>query len=390
MTATGTPPASVDRSGHAAARWRIVAVFCLHAIVGAMLYIRIPDLQLQAGIGDAELGRILMGAPTGALATFLFASRLIDGIGTRRVILASFLLTVASAALMTASGNGFVMFAVLLLNGGATSLSNIAINVEADRVEVATGGRIMNRCHGAWSTTFFVFSLAAGFIRSLGILPVVHLWALVPIYAFAALIVVVPMRECPARTFGARQQRLTIAWPTLAVFALVAYSLGSQLLEGAARVWATIFLRDAFEVPPIVESSALPALVLTMAMGRLMADRWIEAHGPRRIAGITSVIALVGFSVVVVAPSAYVALVGFALTGVGIGVVYPLMISAAARLGDRSAAENVAATTLLVQLLTLVAPMLIGEIAQGFGVRTAFAAILPFLLLATVMSRVLR
>ncbi|MDR3495477.1 MAG: MFS transporter [Ancalomicrobiaceae bacterium] len=388
MSAPVMPSVFADLSP-SAARWRIVAVFCLHAVVGAMLNIRIPDLQLQSGIDDGELGLVLMGAPAGALATFVFASRLIDGVGTRRVILACFLLMVLSAALLTASGNSLMMFGVLFINGGAMSLSNIAINVEADRVEATTGSRIMNRCHGAWSTTFFVFSLLAGIVRSFDVSPAVHLWTLVPIYAIAALAVVAPMSECPARAFGAPSRRLRFAWPTLAVVSLVGYSLGSQLLEGAARVWATIFLRDAFQVPAIVESFALPALVLAMAVGRLMADHWIDRHGPRRIAGVTSGVALAGLSVVVFANSAYLAIAGFALTGLGIGVVYPLMISAAARLGDRSAAENVAATTLVVQLLTLMAPMLVGQIAQGFGVRAAFGAILPFLVLAWVMSRVL-
>ena len=99
-----------------------------------------------------------------------------------------------------------------------------------------------------------------------------------------------------------------------------------------------------------------------------------------------STVAIGGLVLVVVSPSYLVALLGFGLVGLGICVLYPLMLSAAARLGDRPASQNVAATTLVVQLVNLGAPGLIGAVAQGFGVRVAFAIMLPLLLLTWLMA----
>ena len=62
------------------------------------------------------------------------------------------------------------------------------------------------------------------------------------------------------------------------------------------------------------------------------------------------------------------------------------MLSAAARLGDRPASQNVAATTLIFQLVNLGAPVLIGTMAQGFGIRMAFAMLLPLLVLTWAMA----
>ena len=371
-----------------AARWRLLAIFAAQGVVTAMLFMRIPDLQLRAGLSDAELGIVLMGGPIGAMATFALATRLIERFGTRKVVLFAYPLMALSAALLVFPTAPITLFALLLVFGASNSASNIAINVEADRVEAGTGTRIMNRCHGMWSVVFFVSSLLAGIIRGAHIDPALHLWILFPLFSAASLALTWRMTEFPRRTTGTRARKFAL--PTLAVIALVAFGLGAELLEGASRVWATIYIRDVFDVPALVESAALPALVLAMAAIRLVADRIVDRHGPRRIAGLALGIAIAGLAVVVCAGNAYLAIAGFAIAGIGASVVYPLMVSAAARLGDRPASENVAALTLVVQMVMLISPAIIGAVAEGFGIRAAFGMLLPMLILGLAMSRTLK
>ena len=280
---------------------------------------------------------------------------------------------------------GLAMFAFLAVVGASASLANIAINVEADRVEVATGRRVMNTCQGVWRVMLFLACTVAGLARGAGMDPVLHLWLLAPTYILATLVLALPMSECPPRPFGWAPRRRFVC-PTLAVMSLVAFVLGADLLDGAARIWATIYLRDAFDVSALVESMALPALFLAMAGGRLAADPWIDRLGPARVGQAALTVALVGLLVLVAAPLAWVAILGFALVGLGVSVIYPLMISGAARLGDRPAAENVAATTLLFQLIMLAAPVLIGTAAEAMGLRMTFGLLLPLLVLGWVMA----
>jgi MFS family permease len=89
---------------------------------------------------------------------------------------------------------------------------------------------------------------------------------------------------------------------------------------------------------------------------------------------------------VVLAPNAWVGIFAFALVGVGICVLYPLMLSAAARLSDRPASQNVSSVTMVFQLVNLGAPVLIGAVAEGFGVRMAFALLIPLLVLTFVTA----
>ena len=367
------------------ARWRIVALFFVHALAVGAIHTRIPDIQLQVGLSAAQLGLVLMGQPLGALGTFLFSSRIIERFGPRRVILVLMPLMTISAALITVLLHPVAMFALLALNGIGFSLTNIAINVEADRIEAATDMRIMNRCHGAWSVGFLLTSLLGAGLRGLDIAPAVHMWALVPLVALLVWLVVVPMPVVPARAHGGADKR-RLAWPTWATLGLIAFGLGAGVTEGASRTWSIIYLRDSFEVAAWVESMALPALLVTMALGRLLADRWIDRFGPVRVARVLASLAIAGLVLLMSAPNAWTALAGFGLVGLGICVLYPLMLSAAARLGDRPASENVAATTLIFQLVNLGAPALIGATAEGLGIRTAFALLLPLLVLTWVMA----
>ena len=365
--------------------WRVIALFFVHALAAGAIHTRIPDVQLQMGLSEAQLGLVLMGQPLGALSMFLFSSRIIEKFGPRKIILALLPLMTVSAALITVWLNPVAMFCLMAINGIGFSVTNIAINVEADRVEATSGDRVMNTCHGAWSVGFLLTSLLGALLRGLDVAPAIHLWALSPVLIGLLMLVLLPMPSADARAFSGKLKK-GLAWPTLATLGLVAFGLGAGLLEGASRAWSIIFLRDTFDTPTWIESMALPALLVTMAAGRLVADPWIERFGPVRMARVLATVAIGGLVLVVVSPSYLIALLGFGLVGLGICVLYPLMLSAAARLGDRPASQNVAATTLVVQLVNLGAPGLIGAVAQGFGVRTAFAMMLPLLALTWLMA----
>lgn len=367
-------------------RWRIIALFFVHALAIGAIHTRIPDIQLQIGLSEAQLGLVLMGQPLGALSMFLFSSRIIERFGPRKIILVLLPLVMVSAALVTVWLNPIAMFFLLAINGVGFSITNIAINVEADRIEAASDSRIMNTCHGVWSIGFLTTSLLGAALRGFAVAPALHMWLLLPLVIVLLLAVVVPMPVTPPRPHAGNGNMRKLAWPTLATMGLVAFGLGAGLTEGAARAWSIIYLRDNFEVAAWIESLALPALLATMALGRLAADRFIDRFGPVRVARVLASIAISGMVLLVLSPNAAAALAGFGLVGIGICVLYPLMLSAAARLGDRPASQNVAATTLIFQLVNLGAPLLIGATAQGLGIRMAFAMLLPLLVLTWAMA----
>src|SRR5690606_29148945 len=110
-------------------------------------------------------------------------------LGLPAMVLGTFLMALApSAAALFAAIAGFsAVFAV----------TNVAMNVEADRVEAATGKRLMNTCHGLWSIGQLGVFLLGVVARGLDVSPAVHFGALVPLVVAAALVFILPMRVAP-------------------------------------------------------------------------------------------------------------------------------------------------------------------------------------------------
>lgn len=367
----------------------IVIVFFLHALAQGGMFSRIPDMQLALGLNEAELGLALLGQPAGAIVSFLFASLVVERLGTRVIILATVpllglvLIGIALAPSLPLMWLGFAVF------GTVFAFSNVSINVEADRVEAAGGRRLMNTCHGIWSIGLLVASLIGTAMRGANIAPALH-FAIVLVPVLVGMVLFAwPMRAAPARPHGAPAKGFGIALPTSMTLLLLGYAIAASLLEGGLRNWSVIFMRDSFTAPDWVDTLTLPAFMTAQSIGRLLADRAVTRWGPVPLARGLTVTALAGLLLVVFSPNLIVALVGFTLIGFGVCVSFPLSTSAAARLGDRPASENVAALTMSQQTLLLFAPALMGWIATVASIRITFAVLLPPLLLAWYLAKYL-
>ena len=129
--------------------------------------------------------------------------------------------------------------------------------------------------------------------------------------------------------------------------------------------------------------------VAATVAGRLVAVGLTTRYGPVRLARTLGVVSLAGLAAVVLSPVVPVALLGFAVIGIGVCVSYPLSTSAAARLGDRPSSENVAAMTMTTQITLLGAPALLGWVADVFGVRAIYVVVIPVVMLAVYLARYL-
>lgn len=379
MTAAATAATSTSRTS-------IKLVFLTHAIASGSFFTRIPDLQQGLGLDEGMLGLTMLGLPVGAISMFLVSSPIVEKFGTRPILLVGVPLVALAVLLMALAPSPFLLAAAIALYAAAFAVTNVAMNVEADRVEAATDRRLMNTCHGLWSVGQLCVFLLGALARGLAIAPVFHFALIVPVILAATLVIVVPMQTAPARSHTASATR-RLALPSRATLMLLGFMLGGSLVEAATRTWSVIYARDSFVAPAWADALTLPVFVAAIALGRFFADGWSHRFGPAAVGRVLVAIAVVGLSIVVLAPALPVALVGFALMGFGVCTTFPASTSAAARLGDRPSSENVAALTLTLQLVMLGAPPLMGFLADLFGVRITFAAIGPFLVLAFLLAR---
>lgn len=149
-------------------------------------------------------------------------------------------------------------------------------------------------------------------------------------------------------------------------------------------------MRDAFGAAPFFGALAVTCVALAQCGARYVADRYVERHSPRTIARTLLGILGLGTLLVSVAPAAPLALAGFALIGIGTSVMFPLAMSAAAQRIDLPASTNVAALAQISFVSFLLAPPLLGFVAEHWGIRWTFALGLPLVLLSAALVSTLQ
>ena len=81
-------------------------------------------------------------------------------------------------------------------------------------------------------------------------------------------------------------------------------------------------------------------------------------------------------------PHPAIALLGFALMGIGTSAIFPLAVSAAAQRTDRPSAVNVAALAQISFFTFLVAPPMLGFVAEHVSIRHSFGIGIPLVIVS--------
>lgn len=365
----------------------IKAVFFLQAVASGGMFTRIPDIQRTLGLTETELGLTLAAQPVGGFFSFLIASLIVERAGAKLVcILGLPMLAVASFVFASASNLGIAVSGLLLF-GMSFSVVNVAMNVEADRIEASLGHRIMSRCHGYWSLGFLGASVLGVFATGLGLPAGLHLGLIVPVVVLGVAVTVVPLAESAPRRHSGGEARSLVTWPSLATLGIVCFGLLGSVVQGGTQNWSVIYMRQSFEMPEWMDALTIPVFLVALTCGRLSGDRWLNRFGVLHVAIALVSVALLGLLIVVASGDFWFALLGFAFMGLGVSIIFPLMVTAAASLGDRAASANVAAVTMTTGIGMLAVPPIMGYMAENFGMRAAFAALLPAFVLAYLTVR---
>ncbi len=367
---------------------RVFAAFFLYSFGLGGINPRLGDIQLAMGIGEGTLGAALIGSAIGSQVSLMFAGPLLARLGER----VSLLIGIPMVALMMASvslaPNPYVMFATMFLAGLAIGCVEIILNVEADRVEYQIGKRVMNRSHAFWSFGFFAAGAVSAIAKAVDLDFRLHLFGMAAFIIVLSTIVNWNFKPAPKRVVEEGKNPRFVR-PTGPILVLVAFTLSAMLLEGAGSDWSVIFMRDTFETAPFINAIAFVLGAFFQAITRFFADGFIERYGSVRIARILLTTLGVGVVAVTFSTHPAVALTGFALMGIGTSAIFPLAVSAAAQRTDRPSAVNVAALAQLSFITFLVAPPLLGFVAEHLSIRHSFGVGIPLVVLSFLTIRAL-
>jgi len=365
---------------------RVFAGFACYSFAMGNIFPRLADVQSGMGVTTAALGLGLIGAPVGTLVSFTFASPYLDKIGYGRLLPWALPLLAALYALAVHAPSPLILFLMLLPVGMVIGCVEIMLNAEADRTEFMVGRRIMNRSHAFWSIGFFSAGLFGAQVASFGISPQLHLALVVPLVGLGSYLALYDYAPSPARGVEGDHKAPLIVAPTWPILVLVVVTIPAMVLEGASMDWSAIYMRDSFGSDKFWQGIAVASFAVLQGLMRFYADGVVERFSPAALARVLFVALGLGCITVVLSPWPVLSLIGFAAMGLGTSAIFPLAMSAAAQRNDRASALNIAALAQFSFMIFLIAPPILGYIAHGWGIRTAYGIALPFVLISLVTA----
>ncbi|WP_086148887.1 MFS transporter [Cellulosimicrobium sp. KWT-B] len=344
-----------------------IATTAAYAVQGfgfAVVLTSIPGYKDRLGMGDDVVTLVVLGVCVlaglgSALSGVVAAVR-----GARTVVVGGLLLAAAAVAGIGLAPSWPLFFGAIGLYGLALGAVDAAMNMLGIDVERAHGRSLLASFYAANAAGGVLGALAVsgGALAGLGQPLALPLAALLVAVGAAWLALRLPdggrpapeavapdavvrdavvsdavvrdaVQDAPAGP-GAVAAPGPVTWVAAGTIALLgAGMLAFPVADSAVSSWSATFLRDVLAASAAAAPLGYAAYQAALIVSRLVGDGLVERLGRVRVVRLGGTLGALGFVAVAAAPAWPVAVLGLAVTGLGLGVVAPLAFSA---VGDRA------------------------------------------------------
>jgi fucose permease len=286
---------------------------------------------------------------------------------------------VALPAAVLAPGVATLAIAMAAM-GASIALMDVATNANAVELEQATGRAILSSTHGFWSVGGFLGGALGGpgiaALGSAGHALTVSALSLAVVALSWSRLARVPVEEDVAGS-GPGRGIWRQGW-TIYLIGLMA--LMSFVPESAVLDWSALYLSSDHGAGVAESGMAFALFSACMAAVRFCGDAVRNRVGAVPLLRASSVIAAAGMTLAALAPSTSLAIAGFALSGIGVANLVPILFSAAGRHGGTNPGAAIAAVSFIGYGGMLVAPTVIGVTVEQVGFPAIFIGLSGLLL----------
>jgi MFS family permease len=366
------------------ARIATAALFLTNGAIFANLLPRYPEIKADLHLSDAVYGAAIAAFSGGALVAGLAAGALIRRFSSSRVAVAG---TIGIAVFVVAAGlapSPLALAAALFVAGASDSVTDVAQNAHALRVQRNYGRSIINSFHAVWAVGAILGGLmGAGAIavhmpRSTQLAIAGAMFSAVAVIAYPYLLRGPDHDDHrSARPAGGGVTGIPVARiPVYATLvALVVIAIAGATVEDAGSSWATLYLRDTLGAPGAIAAFGYVSLVGFMFIGRLVGDRLVDRFGQRAVVRTGGFVTAAGMGAALAFPSVPGTMAGFAAAGLGVATLIPAAMHGADQLPGMRPGTGLTVVTWLMRVGFFGAPLLVGVVADATSLRVGLLAV---------------
>ncbi|HDS1699028.1 MULTISPECIES: MFS transporter [unclassified Pseudomonas] len=360
-----------------------VATFAGFMILGAMMYIWSTGVSafrhhmgLNGDLGDANFGMIAFGIGVGSAVGSFIVGMFLDRFGAKKVILTTAIAYPLSIIPMGYATDVYFALSFGVVLGLLRGAADTAYNTHGVQVERFYQRSIMTTFHAAYSLGGFVLGMvgsgfAARYTESAAV-PFTVLGVLLLAIGIISSVFMLDQHEVVSEAATDAKGAKPASSASLGVIALMVgfgiLLLGSMVGEGAVADWGQEYGRRVLGVTAADAGVAVSVFIGAQFIGRVIGDRLAALIGAVRLVFLSAVIAIAGLILIVVVNTEFAGLVGFAMFGLGLASIAPLMLSSAGRKDPANAGRNIGIVNCIGYSGMLIGPAAIALVVSTFGI----------------------
>jgi len=372
------------RSDLSKARWATRAQFLNLGFVVGVWGVHVPSVKAHYALDERTLALVLLSTSVGSLLTLVIAGRVVGALGARMTSV------LAGAGFCLALGLSLVMpglwalLPVMVLFGASESVFDVAINAEGTTLETLSQRGVMSGFHGMFSLGAMLGAASAATMIRASITPSVQLAC---VGTFVVASIALSSRGMLASHPVADVAQAHFVWPKGTLLLIGMLICFGMLAEGVMYNWSVLYVKQELRAPQERAALAYVAFAGATALMRFAGDSVRARVSERTMLLAGPALAATAMLMVLLVARPWMAMVGFAVVGVGLATVVPILYTAATRIPGVSRAAAIASVSSIGYVGFMVGPPIIGGIAHATTLTVAMGTLIVAALILMLGAR---
>lgn len=340
----------------------------------------IPSFKQAFSLTEGGLSWVLFALVGGAMVSMPVTGRLISRRGSHRLChaaAAAFSATLLALAWAPSYG---VLVAAAFGFGLWKGALDVSVNAQAIVVENAMRKPIMSSFQAFWSLGGLVAACLLSALLHLGISHSQLMTGMSVVLLGLGVWTVGKLLPdpAPAQAAGLAGRSKATRSPRVRLLLLGGLAFLALFSEGVMLDWSAVYAGTVSGMAVSTAPLAFAVYALCMASGRFLGDIVTARVGNVATLRISGLVTAGGIALAVIGQSWPFALAGFALVGLGVANMVPVIFGAAGRIEGQEPGTSLATVTTAGYFGFLAGPPAVGFVAAHAGLPAAFCGVIVF------------